>query len=171
MERYLDIKSRKVIDSGGNLRGTAESLIIDIRNKRINGLLVCNAGLIRNLYMIPIKDIKDFNDPIIFERKIYKVKKSILFDNKEIILQSHIDKDIMDFKGEELGKLTDVIIDLKNYKLRALISSCGFFEDLFDGRKIIGINENTRFHRKCILVDECNFEMKTDVYYKKYLKE
>lgn len=171
LEKYLDVKGKNVINRKGHLMGTIESLIIDRRNKKINSLMVCSTLFFRSYYIIPLKNVKCFCDPIEYSGSIYKIKKCIILRNKEIVLQNHIDDEIVDVCGRKLGKLIDAIFDIKSGEIKALILTSGFFEDIFDGRKIIAVNSNTKFQRNRVIVDELSFEMKNDVYFKKFLKE
>ena len=171
LEKYLDIRGKSVINRKGILMGTIESLIIDITNKKINSLMVCSTLFFTSYYIIPLKNIKCFCDPIEYSGRIYKIKKSIIVRNKKIVLQNHMDSEIVDVCGRNLGKLIDIIFDIKSGDIKSLILSSGFFEDIFDGRNIIAVNSKTKFKRNRIIVDESSFDMKNDVYFKKFLKE
>lgn len=169
--KYLDIRGKTVIDNQHNVLGRVDNLIVDLKNMKIRSLVICNTIFLNSYYIISFKDIKFSNEFIELDKKMYKIKKSILIKNKEIILQNHMDKEILDVMGRKLGKLIDIVIDLINGKFIALIASGGFFEDLFEGRKIIPVSNNTVIKQKKIIVDECSFSFKNDAYFKKYLKE
>ena len=171
LEKYLDVKGKNVINRKGHLMGSIESLIIDTRNKKINSLMVCNTLFFKSYYIIPLKNVKCFCDPIEYGGSIFKIKKSILLRNKKIVLQNYIDDEIVDTSGRKLGKLIDIIFDIKSGRIKALILSSGFFEDIFDGRRIIPVSSNTKFQRNRIIASEFSFEMKNDVYFKKFLKD
>jgi uncharacterized protein YrrD len=171
LEKYIDIKGKNVVDNYNNIIGSIDSILIDEKLLKVKSLIVCNMMLVKNFYIIPLKCMKTFREPLRFDRTIYKVKKSMLIKNKNIVFKNYLDIEIVDNAGRKMGKLIDCIFEANSGKIKALVASGGFFEDMFEGRKIIMVNENTRFDLKKIIVDECCFEIKNEVYFKKYLKE
>jgi uncharacterized protein YrrD len=171
LEKYIDIKGKNVVDNYNNIIGSVDSLLIDAKLLRVKSVIVCNTIFLKNFYIIPLKCIKSFKEPLKYDRTIYRVKKSMLIKNKNMILKNYMDIEIIDRTGKKLGIFTDCIFSKNSGEIKALIASSGFFEDVFDGRKIIMVNENTSFGIEKIIVDECNFEIRNDAYFKKYLKE
>lgn len=169
--KYLDIKGKTVLDNQGRVLGRVDSLIVDIKNLKIKCILVSNTIFFNNFYVIPYKSIKFLREFIELDKKMHKVKKVTIVKNKKNVLQNQIDKEILDSSGKKLGKLMDLIFDYTNGKFIAMISSGGFFEDLFEGRNIILINSNTKFREENIIVQVGNFTCKNEVRFKKYFKD
>lgn len=169
--KYLDVKGKALVDGNNKVLGRVDDFIVDVRNMRVNCFMVSNTLILSNYYVVPYSKAKIFKDFIELSVELCKIKRRILLRNKYIRLENHLDKEIIDVKGRKIGKLIDVIFDEEDGKFRAIVVSSGFFEDVFEGRKIILVNNNTIFKEKNIIVDECNFLCRNDVSFKKYLRE
>jgi uncharacterized protein YrrD len=169
--KYLDVKGKMVVDGDGKTIGIVEGLVVDIKNFKINSLVVSNTNFFNKYYIAPIKNIRCLSEFIVLDKRMYKIKKAILTRNKNIIMQNYIDREIWSTSGHKLGKLIDIIFDAVNGKLAALVASGGFFEDLFEGRKVIPIKNGTRFNTDNIVIEEGSFFFRNDANFKKYLRE
>jgi uncharacterized protein YrrD len=169
--KYLDIKGKMVLDKQGDVVGIVESLIVDINNFKINGLVVSNTNFFNKYYFAPINNTKCLSEYVELNKSMYKIKKAILVKNKNIVMQSYIDREIFSESGQKIGKLIDIIFDFINGKFVALVTSSGFFEDIFEGRKVIPVKSSMRFRTKSIIIEESSFFFRNDINFKKYLRE
>jgi uncharacterized protein YrrD len=79
------------------------------------------------------------------------------------MLQSLIDREIIDSTGKGIGEMKDVILDEETGIIRAIICSRGFIEDMFDGRRVIIVNENTVFGPDKIITPDNLVNMYNDM--------
>jgi uncharacterized protein YrrD len=169
--KYLDIKGKTVVDKRGEVVGIVNSLLVDIKNFRINSLVVSNTNFFNKYYIIPIKNTRCLSEYIALDSRMYRIKKGVLVKNKNIVMQSYMDREILSTNGVKFGKLIDIIFDYINGKFVAFVTSSGFFEDLFEGRKVIPISNSMKFKAKTIVIEEGSFFFRNDVNFKKYLRE
>ena len=169
--KYLDIKGKMVTTVGGEHIGKVLDLLINPKQTKIYGLIVANNNAIRGFHYIPFHNFKIRRGVIIANGIITKIKKSYLRKNKNLSMQNYINKDIYSRTGQKLGVLVDCIFDLKTAGIRALVSSNGFFEDIFEGRKVYITKDDSSFKEQKIVINGACSTINSSAFYKIYLKE
>jgi uncharacterized protein YrrD len=169
--KYLDIKGKTVTTAGGKSIGKVLDLLINPKEAKLHGLIVGNSKAIRCFQYIPFLNFKIIRGVVIANGIIIKVKKSYLRKNRNLSMQNYINKEICSRTGEKLGVLMDCIFDIKTAKILALTSSNGFFEDIFEGRKIYITKTELIFKEQKILINESCCSINSNAFYKKYFKE
>ena len=170
--KYLDIKGKTVTTAAGKNLGKVLDLFINPEQPKLHGLIVVNNNAIRGVHYIPFHNFKIHRGVIIVNGMIIKVKKSFIRKNKDSSMQNYINKEIYSRTGEKLGELIDCIFDVTTSNILALVASNGFFEDIFEGRKIyITKQEELLFTEKNIVIKEGCCNINSSAFYKKYLRE
>jgi uncharacterized protein YrrD len=170
--KYLDIKGKTVTTTAGKNLGKVLDLFINPKQGKIHGLIVVNNNVIRNVHYIPFRNFRIQRGVVIVNGIFIKVKKSYLRKNKNSSMQNYINKEIYSRTGEKLGVLIDCIFDLTSARILALAASNGFFEDIFEGRKIyITKHDELSLKEKNIVIKEGCCNINSSAFYKKYLRE
>lgn len=170
MKKYIDVRGCSVVDEKGNLYGRVEDSLLDIKKLKIPSFIVLNKNIISNYNLLLLKDIEKYDDVIVIKNRVYSLKRYSVKKFSFVLLNNYIGKEILDLKGKIVGILDDIIFDEFNGDIKALILKRGFFEDLFDGRKVIIINEKTNFGKEKIIVDDENIDITNSISFKNFIR-
>lgn len=170
MKKYLDIKGSGVIDTRGNLKGEILDLIIDVRSRKVCSYILATKGVLSPPAVINLGDIISYGDFIVYGGGVHRVKRGVLHRNTGVQARYYIGRELIDSSGKVGGNLIDFIFDEKSGFIKALICSRGFFEDIFDGRRLIMVNDKTLLERERIIVEESNMEMINNASFNKLLE-
>ncbi|WP_168190051.1 PRC-barrel domain-containing protein [Caloramator sp. E03] len=170
MKKYLDVRGCSVVDKKGNIIGRIEDFLIDINKLKIYSFIITTKNIFPTFNLLLIRDVEKYEDVIVIKNDIYKLNQSFIKKYKYIMLQNFMDKEIIDINGKRLGALNDLIFDEFNGELKALICKRGFYEDIFEGRKIIIINEKTVFGKEKIIVDEDDIDITNIISFKNLVR-
>lgn len=135
MFKTRDFFFKKVYDVKGKKIGTIEDLYIDFYAGRILGFKVSNSRLFSKNDYVDMEDVIDIGEDMIIN--LIKNGKGLTF--KEIKYMEIIDK-----LGNVKGVLEDLIIDIKDYSIKAIVMTSGLLDKMIKGKQIILLN-------RCIL--------------------
>lgn len=170
MKKYLDVKGSGVIDEEGNLKGEVEDFIIDTKKRRVCSYILTAKGVFSSHLLITLGDIKSYGDFIVSNGETYPLRRRIIHRNRDIQAKTYIGKEVIDSGGRTFGSLADIIFDERNGDIKAMICSKGFFEDIFEGRRLIIVNEKTLFEKERIIVEESSIDIINNASFKKLLE-
>jgi uncharacterized protein YrrD len=133
-----DFYFKKVFNIKGKKIGIIEDLYIDFYLGKIIGFKVANSSLFSKNNYVDMEDIIDIGEDMIVD----SIKKGDGLTFKEIKYM-----EIMDTLGNVKGVLEDLIIDIKDYSIKAMVISSGLIDKMIKGKQIILLNG-------CILGEE-----------------
>jgi uncharacterized protein YrrD len=163
LKRYLDIRGSSIVNRIGEEKGVIDDCIFDYKSKRVCSLIAESKSIFPHFYAVKFEDIKNIEHVLICDGKLYEIDKGVLNRNKKYMLHSFIDREIIDPTGKAMGEMKDALIDEDNGIIKAIICSRGFIEDMFEGRKVVMINENTIFGPDKIIVSDNFVDMYNDM--------
>jgi uncharacterized protein YrrD len=169
MKKYLDIKGLNVLDEFNKLKGAIEDCLIDVENKKVSCFVCIYKHFMAQYYFLFLKDVK-YLDGYLVSNEAEKVNRSVLNKNRDYLGQRFIHKEIINTHGKIIGNLSDFIFEEDTGTIKALICSKGFFDDIFEGKKIIIVDNETKIEKDRIIVPEGNIDMVNDIFFRKYIK-
>jgi len=171
MKKYLDIKGRSVVDRRGNLLGSVEDCIFDARSNRICSLIVEGEALFSVSSILPLSSVIKIGDVIIYGGSTFRCRRKKLFMNKIITLNEILGKHILNFEGENEGRLADFIIDEFAWEIVGLICSRGLVEDLVGGRRLVLMRKSTSLTNHRIMVYKSDIKPLNSTTIRRYLEQ
>jgi uncharacterized protein YrrD len=135
MFRTRDFYFKKVYNVKGKKIGIIEDLFIDFHIGKILGFKVSNSSLFSRNNYVDMEDVIDIGEDII----INYIKKGDGLTFKEI---KYIE--ILDGIGNVKGVLEDLVIDISDYSIKAIVMVSGLIDKMIRGKQIILLN-------RCIL--------------------
>lgn len=135
MFKTRDFYFKKVYDVNGRKIGIVEDLFINFFEAKVVGFKVSNSRLFSKNNYVDMENVIDIGEDMIIE----SIKKGDGLTFKEI---KYIE--VMDTAGNVKGVLEDIIIDIKDYSIKAIVISSGLVDKMIKGKQIILIN-------RCIL--------------------
>ncbi|EKQ53760.1 MULTISPECIES: PRC-barrel domain-containing protein [unclassified Clostridium] len=135
MFKTRDFYFKKVYNMNGKKIGIIEDLYIDFYLGKIVGFKVSNSLLFSKKNYIDMEDIIDIGEDII----ISNIRKGEGLNFKEIKYM-----EVIDTAGNVKGVLEDMIIDIRDYSIKAIVISSGLVDKMIKGKQIILLN-------RCIL--------------------
>lgn len=170
MLRYLDIKGMEIVDTNGTKIGIIEDCIADIKTGRVCSAVIKRKGIKCSYHITALNNIKNFKGTVICSENYYNISKKTITKISENLVNSFLDREIIDINGQRLGCLIDIILDKNTGKIKALICSRGIFDDIFYGRKIIINDRNIVFGKDKIITDKCSIDFTNNISFKKLIK-
>ena len=138
MLKTRDFYFKKVYNIRGKKIGIIEDLYIDFYLGKVVGFKVSNSVLFSKKNYIDMEDIIDIGEDVI----INSMRKGKGLTFKEIKYMEIIDR-LSNIKGV----LEDIIIDIQDYSIKAIVISSGLIDKMIKGKQIILLN-------RCILGEE-----------------
>ncbi|NRT70289.1 PRC-barrel domain-containing protein [Clostridium beijerinckii] len=138
MFKTRDFYFKKVYNIKGKRIGIIEDLYIDFFWGKVVGFKVSNSHLFSKNNYIDMEDIIDVGEDVIIEN----IKKGDGLTFKEIKYM-----EVIDTLGNVKGVLEDIIIDIQDYSIKAIVISSGLVDKMIKGKQIILLN-------RCILGEE-----------------
>lgn len=135
MFKTRDFYFKKVYNIKGKKIGIIEDLYIDFYLGKVVGFKVSNSVLFSKKNYIDMEDIIDIGEDVI----INSIRKGNGLTFKEIKYM-----EIIDTLSNVKGVLEDIIIDIQDYSIRAIVISSGLIDKMIKGKQIILLN-------RCIL--------------------
>lgn len=135
MVKTRDFYFKKVYNIKGKKIGIIEDLYIDFYYGKVVGFKVSNSLLFSKKNYIDMQDIIDIGEDIIID----SIKQGEGLTFKEIKYL-----EVIDSFGDVKGVVEDLIIDITDYSIKAIVISSGLIDKMIKGKQIILIN-------KCIL--------------------
>ncbi len=135
MFKTRDFYLKKVYDMNGKKIGIIEDLYIDFYLGKVVGFKISNSMLFSKRNYVDVMDIIDIGEDVI----ISSIKKGEGLTFKEIKYM-----EILDTLSNVKGVLEDIIIDIQDYSIKAILISSGLIDKMIKGKEIILLN-------RCIL--------------------
>lgn len=131
MFKTRDFYFKKVYNIKGKKIGIIEDLYIDFYLGKVIGFKVSNSILFSKNNYVDMQEIIDVGEDVI----INSIRKGKGLTFKEIKYM-----EIIDTLGTIKGVLEDIIIDIQDYSIKALVTSSGLIDKMIKGKQIILIN-------------------------------
>ena len=135
MFKTRDFYFKKVYNIRGKKIGIVEDLYIDFYLGKVVGFKVSNSILFSKKNYVDMEDIIEIGEDII----INSIRKGEGLTFKEIKYM-----EIIDTLSNIKGVLEDIIIDIQDYTIKAIVISSGLIDKMIKGKQIILLN-------RCIL--------------------
>ena len=135
MFKTRDFYFKKVYNIKGKKIGIIEDLYIDFYLGKVVGFKVSNSILFSKKNYVDMEDIIDIGEDII----INSIRRGEGLTFKEIKYM-----EIIDTLSNIRGVLEDIIIDIQDYSIKAIVISSGLIDKMIKGKQIILLN-------RCIL--------------------
>lgn len=135
MFKTRDFYLKNVYSITGKKIGIIEDLYIDFYLGKIVGFKVSNSILFSKKNYVDMQDIMDIGEDVI----INSIRKGDGLTFKEIKYM-----EIIDMLSNIKGVLEDIIIDIHDYSIKAIVISSGLIDKMIKGKQIILLN-------RCIL--------------------
>lgn len=135
MFKTRDFYFKKVYDIKGKKIGIIEDIYIDFYSGKVTGFKISSSILFSKKNYVDIEEIIDIGEDMI----INSIRKGSGLAFKELKYMEIIDK-----LSNVKGVLEDIIIDIKDYSIKAIVMSSGLIDKMIKGKQIILLN-------KCIL--------------------
>src|SRR5471030_1797081 len=135
MFKTRDFYFKKVYDIKGKKIGIIEDLYIDFYLGKVIGFKVSNKMLFSKKNYVDMEDIIDIGEDMI----ITSIRKGEGLTFKEIKYM-----EIMDMLSNIKGVLEDIVIDIQDYSIKAIVISSRLIDKMIKGKEIIILN-------RCIL--------------------
>ena len=138
MFKTRDFYFKKVYNVKGKRIGIIEDLYIDFYLGKIVGFKVSNSTLFSKKNYLDMQDIIDIGEDVI----VNSIRQGEGLTFKEIKYM-----EVIDTLSNIKGVLEDIIIDIQDYSINAIVISSGLIDKMIKGKQIILIN-------RCILGEE-----------------
>jgi len=135
MFKTRDFYFKKVFDIRGKKIGIIEDLYIDFYLGKVVGFKVSNSMLFSKKNYVEMQGIIDIGEDVIID----SIKKGDGLTFKEIKYM-----EVIDTLSNIKGVLEDIIIDIQDYSIKAIVISSGLIDKMIKGKQIILLN-------RCIL--------------------
>lgn len=132
MFRVKYFQYMNVYDNKGKYLGFIKDIAIDYHKSIVIGFKLSLKGVFLKERYILVEDIVAMNEKAIVT-KCVKDKFLCFSDIKSL--------DIVSLSGDIVGVLEDLIIDLKDYSIKAIVVNPGILTKIMKGKEIILINE------------------------------
>jgi len=131
MFKTRDFYFKKVYNIKGKKVGIIEDLYIDFFLGKVVGFKVSNSSFFSKNNYVDMQDIIDIGEDVIID----SIRKGTGLTFKELKYMEIIDK-LSNIKGV----LEDIIIDIRDYSIKAIVISSGLIDKMIKGKQIILLN-------------------------------
>ncbi|SFC71361.1 PRC-barrel domain-containing protein [Clostridium uliginosum] len=132
MFKTRDFYLKKVYDITGKKIGVIQDIYIDFYCEKVVGFEVSNFLLFSKKNYLAIEDVIDIGKDIVAS----KTKQGDGLRFKQIK-----DMDIIDTFSVVKGVVEDLLIDVKDYSIKAIVVTSGLIDKMIRGKEIILLNE------------------------------
>ncbi len=157
MKRGDEIIGLPVINKrDGKQVGRIKDIVYQNGKKKIQGLIIQREGLLKKNRFIPLEDIVILGDVSV----IVNVKREHGSTNIEASanleeFSDTLGASVITKEGSELGQISNIIIDEKTGLVEGFEISKGFFDDVFNGRRLVTkLNHIEFINGKLVVFDE-----------------
>lgn len=135
MFKTRDFYFKKVYNVKGKKIGIIEDLYIDFHLGKVLGFKISNSLLFSKNNYVDMQDVVDIGEDLIID----SIRKGSGLTFKEVKYL-----EVIDTFGNVKGVLEDIIIDIGDYSIKAIVISSGLIDKMIKGKQIILLS-------KCIL--------------------
>lgn len=128
MFKTRDFYFKKVYNLKGKKIGIIEDLYIDFHSGKVLGFKISNSSLFSKNNYVDLQDVIDIGEDMIID----SIRKGSGLAFKEIKYL-----EVIDTLGNVRGVLEDIIIDIKDYSIKAIVISSGLIDKMIKGKQII----------------------------------
>lgn len=152
MQRASDLLGLPVTDANNVPLGAVRELLVDFDRERLGALLIADkisgeAGL------VPAEDIVFGPETLtVAPDAIIRGDGAVILRQGKLKLEEACKLSVVTNSGSRLGNVADLIID--GIQLVALELSDGLLQDVFEGRNVLPLPENTRFEEEKLIVPD-----------------
>lgn len=154
--RINDMIDLPMVDSISTQRiCTIRDVIIDLRENRVYALVCKERFLKRSLEAIPFRNVTEIsqgNVKVAGRSNLISIRELRIKQRRYQSYQSILGKLVMDFRGETLGIVRDIIIDSYSGIVKAYEVSEGYIDDFLRGRHIIEMSSGHTLIGKNIIL-------------------
>jgi uncharacterized protein YrrD len=168
--KYLDIKGCNIIDKNGALIGVVKDCLVDFKNMKISSIICVHKQFMTKYCILSLKSIECCENNIITREDAEKVSRGMLKKFKHEMLEDLLNKEIMDVNRKNIGNVSDIVFDEISGDIKAFICSRGFFDDIFEGRKVIFVDKQTSLNRGKIVINNNSIDMVNDIFFRKFIQ-
>lgn len=130
-----------IVDKKSSIKiGSVLDLLYKPGSKRVEGILVTGKGKYPRNYFIPIDDVITIGDyAIIVSQPEYLTYTNELLNSriKGTAIGEMLGLRVLCDDGQELGTVTDIVLNPLNHEIEGYEVSKGFIDDLVDGRCLL----------------------------------
>ena len=148
--RAKDFYMMEVRDTLGRKLGILSGLSLDISKQQVDGFCLHSRGLKNEIKKINMEDVIAFNEFMIV--KATHNKGSLNFNKLRGM-------EVYDLQSNLLGKIEEMLFNIVNFKLIAIILTTGLIKDVVKGKRLL-LTENLIIGEKSILLMEKNEKIK-----------
>lgn len=135
MFKTRDFYFKKVYNVKGKKIGIIEDLYIDFHLGKVLGFKISNSLLFSKNNYVDMQDVVDIGEDLIID----SIRKGSGLTFKKVKYL-----EVIDTFGNVKGVLEDIIIDIGDYSIKAIVISSGLIDKMIKGKQIILLS-------KCIL--------------------
>ncbi|WP_446899410.1 PRC-barrel domain-containing protein [Clostridium sp. LBM24168] len=128
MYRIRDFIFTEVVGMDGKNLGFVGDLLIDFNLKAVKGFNVISNSILKKDTSVYVENTLSL-DPVIIASKLNGMQGLKFGDIKAV--------NVVDKRGNIMGRLEDIIFYEKSFNIRAFVMSRGFIYDILHGRKIL----------------------------------
>lgn len=128
MYKMRDLLGKKVLSKYGKLLGVVDDLIININDRRVEGIKVKEKGVLNKKFYVMDDDILYIGLNVIIKDK----RKGIYFTFKDMKLM-----EVYNLNGDIIGIVEDINFSFSDFTLNSIIISEGFLKNYSKGKRII----------------------------------
>ena len=166
LKRGNDIIGLPVIClKNGNKKGEIKDIFFDSQGMVVTAFLVDEGGLLHSSRIIYYQNISSFGeDAIMIQQNSFVEHVPMNYRNSFQFHTRHniVDLEVLTEEGQNIGMVQDLLVDMENGKIVALILTDGLFHDLAEGRPLLPLIHTVSFNELSVIVPT---EMKNEVQY------
>lgn len=170
MIKYTGIKGALIVNEDESINGVVEDCLLNIKLLKVCSLLITINGIISSCALIPFWKIKSFGEKIMFTGEMIAVKRDEIDGVEHSAAGNYFGKEIVYPTNEKIGDMADVVIEEETGRIRAIIVSRGFVDDVVDGRRVVIIDEKTVFDKDKVIVQESETNIVNEISLKRFLR-
>ena len=145
MKKLSEIIGMRIIDEMGNAIGEVEKVVYSKSRRKIVAINFYKGRFRKSIVSVPFKDIQNIGNTEIIIREGSIIKDNTNFSSYNLSDEEEcelIGYRVITEDGKEIGEVRDIIIDEIYGSIYGYILSEDFFDDLFEGRKLLRFDEN-----------------------------
>ena len=159
MRRAAELIGLPIISrSKGEILGEVEDILFDSHTGELKTFVIKN----KNIYYIPVENIFKIGEDLIVVENSFLLENNEMENDKLASLDSGeytlLGEEVITSDGKELGLVSDLVIDEKNYKMAGYEISGGIVSDILKGRNILPIEKNYTRGEDAVILQDNNLE-------------
>ncbi|MBM7581365.1 uncharacterized protein YrrD [Caldicoprobacter guelmensis] len=139
----------------GKRMGVVVDIIFKHGHQKIRGLVVSTEGLFEKRKHIPLEKIRAIGrHAVIAEEPLWDSKQSssLIIEGNEEYGRKILGRQLLTGNGQELGTISDIILDPNDGKIEGFEISRGFIDDLLEGRYILPYDASNSVMENAVIV-------------------